>query len=90
MGSLSQTLNRTEQTFVELEDQNSVTKTEVDSLMSDTQKLDETVQELQLQVQFIKNSNIRGKRKRTDNRLFRFPEPLKLHSCFPNRNVNLA
>uniref|UniRef100_A0A3P9IH38 Laminin, beta 1a n=1 Tax=Oryzias latipes TaxID=8090 RepID=A0A3P9IH38_ORYLA len=60
MGSLSQTLNRTEQTFAELEDQNSVTKTEVDSLMSDTQKLDETVQELQLQVQFIKNSNIRG------------------------------
>lgn len=61
MGTLSQTLNRTEQTLVDLEDQNSVTKTEVDSLMSDTQKLDETVQELQLQVQFIKNSNIRGK-----------------------------
>lgn len=60
MGALSQMLNQTEQTLVQVEDLESAAQNKLDSLTSDTQKLERTVQELLDQVEFIKNSDIRG------------------------------
>lgn len=60
MGTLSQMLNHTERTLVQVEDQDSVVETKLDSVMSDAQKLERTVKELMDQVEFIKNSDIRG------------------------------
>ncbi|XP_028287320.1 laminin subunit beta-1a [Parambassis ranga] len=60
MGALSQTLNHTEETLAQVEDQNSVAEPKLDSLTSDAEKLERTVQELLDQVEFIKNSDIRG------------------------------
>lgn len=53
-------LNHTEQTLVQVEDLESAAQNKLDSLTSDTQKLERTVQELLDQVEFIKNSDIRG------------------------------
>lgn len=61
MGALSHMLNLTEQTLLQVEDQDSAAETKLDSVMSDAQKLERTVQELLDQVEFIKNSDIRGK-----------------------------
>lgn len=61
MGTLSQSLNHTEQTLVEMERQDAAAETRLDSVASDAQKLERTVQELLEQVEFIKNSDIRGK-----------------------------
>lgn len=61
MGALSQTLNHTEETLAQVEDQNSVAESKLDSFTSDAEKLERTVQELLDQVEFIKNSDIRGK-----------------------------
>lgn len=63
MGALSQMLNVTEQSLAQVEDQDSAAETKLDSMMSDAQKLERTVQELLDQVEFIKNSDVRGKRK---------------------------
>ncbi|XP_033491281.2 laminin subunit beta-1a [Epinephelus lanceolatus] len=60
MGALSQMLNHTEETLSQVEDEDAAAGTKLDSLMSDTQKLERTVQELLDQVEFIKNSDIRG------------------------------
>ncbi|XP_069028827.1 laminin subunit beta-1a [Embiotoca jacksoni] len=60
MGALSRTLNLTEQTLVQVEDQDSAADAKLDSVTSDAQKLERTVQELLDQVEFIKNSDIRG------------------------------
>lgn len=60
MGALSQRLNHTEQTLVQVEDEDSAAETKLDSVMSDAQKLERTVKELLDQVEFIKNSDIRG------------------------------
>ncbi|XP_035772035.1 laminin subunit beta-1-like [Neolamprologus brichardi] len=60
MGALSHTLNLTEQTLVQVEDLDSAAGTKLDSVMSEAQKLEGTVQELLDQVEFIKNSDIRG------------------------------
>ncbi|XP_068595796.1 laminin subunit beta-1a [Brachionichthys hirsutus] len=60
MGSVSQMLNRTEETLAQVEDADSAAQTKLDSLMSDTQKLEQTVRELLDHVEFIKNSDIRG------------------------------
>lgn len=54
-------LNHTEQTLVQVEDQDSTAETKMNYLMSDAQKLERTVQELLDQVELIKNSDIRGK-----------------------------
>ncbi len=62
MAALSQMLNHTEQTLLQVEDANSAAQTKLDSVMSDAQKLERTVQELLDQVEFIKNSDIRGER----------------------------
>lgn len=61
VGELSQMLNQTEQTLVQSRDSDSAAQTKLDSLTSDSQKLERTVQELLDQVEFIKNSDIRGK-----------------------------
>lgn len=53
-------LNHTEQTLVQAQDLDSAAQTKLDSLTSDSQKLERTVQELLDQVEFIKNSDIRG------------------------------
>ncbi|XP_024655178.2 laminin subunit beta-1a [Maylandia zebra] len=60
MGALSHTLNLTEQTLVQVEDLDSAAGTKLDTVMSEAQKLEGTVQELLDQVEFIKNSDIRG------------------------------
>lgn len=62
MGALNQMLNQTEQTLVQVEDLDSAAQTKLDSVTSDTQKLERTVQELLDQVEFMKNSDIRGER----------------------------
>lgn len=62
MGALSRMLNQTEQTLVQVEDLDSAAQTKLDSVTSDTQKLERTVQELLDQVEFMKNSDIRGER----------------------------
>lgn len=60
MGALSQMLNQTEQTVLQVEELDSTARTKLDSVMSDTRKLEGTVQELLDQVEFMKNSDIRG------------------------------
>ncbi|XP_054475867.1 laminin subunit beta-1a [Anoplopoma fimbria] len=60
MGALSRMLNHTERTLIQLEDQDSAAETKLDSVTSDAQKLERTVKELLDQVEFIKNSDIRG------------------------------
>lgn len=61
MRTLSQTVNYTQQTLIQVEDLDSAAETKLDSVVSETQKLEQTVQELLDQVEFIKNSDIRGK-----------------------------
>ncbi|KAM7003159.1 laminin subunit beta-1-like isoform 1-T1 [Tautogolabrus adspersus] len=60
IGALSQMLNHTEQTLVQLEDLDLTAEGKLDSVILDSQKLERTVQELLDQVEFIKNSDIRG------------------------------
>lgn len=60
MGALSQMLNQTERTVLQLEELDSTAQTKLDSVISDTRKLEGTVQELLDQVEFLKNSDIRG------------------------------
>ncbi|XP_035796871.1 laminin subunit beta-1a isoform X2 [Amphiprion ocellaris] len=60
MGALSHTLNHTERMVVQLKEQDAAAETKLDSVTSDAQKLERTVQELLDQVEFIKNSDIRG------------------------------
>lgn len=61
MAALTQTLNNTEETLVLVDQQDSAVKTKVDFMTADAQKLERTVLELLDQVEFIKNSDIRGK-----------------------------
>lgn len=60
VGALSLMLNQTEQTVLQVDDLDSTARTKLDSVMSDAQKLERTVQELLDQVEFMKNSDIRG------------------------------
>lgn len=53
-------LNQTEETVLQVEDLDSTARTKLDFVTSDTQKLERTVQELLDQVEFMKNSDIRG------------------------------
>lgn len=62
MAALSQTLNNTEETLVVADKQDSAVKTKMDSVTSNAQKLERTIKELLDQVEFIKNSDIRGKK----------------------------
>uniref|UniRef100_A0A3P8X3L1 Laminin subunit beta-1 n=1 Tax=Cynoglossus semilaevis TaxID=244447 RepID=A0A3P8X3L1_CYNSE len=58
--TLGQTLNNTEEAMVQVGDQDSAAEKNLDSVMLDTRKLEQTVQELLAQVEVIKNSDIRG------------------------------
>ncbi|XP_037552178.1 laminin subunit beta-1 [Nematolebias whitei] len=60
MAALTLTLNNTEETLVVADKQDSAVKTKMDSMTSDAQKLERTIKELLDQVEFIKNSDIRG------------------------------
>ncbi|KAK7893120.1 hypothetical protein WMY93_022272 [Mugilogobius chulae] len=60
MSSLSDSLNSTEQLLVQTSDQEEQVVSRLDSLSSDSHKLERTVRELLDQVEFIKNSDIRG------------------------------
>uniref|UniRef100_A0A672GDQ9 Laminin subunit beta-1-like n=1 Tax=Salarias fasciatus TaxID=181472 RepID=A0A672GDQ9_SALFA len=53
-------LNHTNQTLVQVQDQDSAAETKLDSLKSDAQKLERTVQELLDQLELVKNSDVRG------------------------------
>ncbi|XP_029993162.1 LOW QUALITY PROTEIN: laminin subunit beta-1a [Sphaeramia orbicularis] len=60
METLSRSLNLTEQTLIQAADQDEGVNSKLDSLTADTKKLEQTIQELLDQVEFIKNSDIRG------------------------------
>ncbi|XP_070687633.1 laminin subunit beta-1a [Pempheris klunzingeri] len=60
MGTLSLMLNHTEETLAQVEDSDAAAEAKLDSVISDSQKLERTVKELLDQVEFIKNSDIRG------------------------------
>ncbi|XP_031735242.1 laminin subunit beta-1-like, partial [Anarrhichthys ocellatus] len=60
MGALSQMLNHTERTLVQVEGEDSAAEPKLNSVMSDAQKLERMVQELLDQIEFMKNSDIRG------------------------------
>lgn len=53
-------LNQTEQTVLQVQDLDSAARDKLDFVRSDAQKLERTVQELLDQVEFMKNSDIRG------------------------------
>lgn len=69
MSELSAKLNQTEETLVQVTVEDNITDTKLDALREDAQKLERTVQELLDQVEFIKNSDIRGEESREDERL---------------------
>ncbi|KAF7666897.1 hypothetical protein LDENG_00088510 [Lucifuga dentata] len=60
MLELSGALNQSEQTLLQVEADDSSTDAKVEALRDDAQKLERTVQDLLDQVEFIKNSDIRG------------------------------
>lgn len=53
-------LNQTEQSVLQVQVLDSEARAKLDFVRSDTQKLERTVQELLDQVEFMKNSDIRG------------------------------
>lgn len=59
-GALSQKLNQTEKTVQQVDLLDFTARAKLDSVTSDTRKLERTVQELLDQVEFMKNSDIRG------------------------------
>jgi len=65
MAELSEKLNQTEEFLDLVRSEDNGTNSKLDPLQDDAQKLQRTVQELLDQVEFIKNSDIRGK-----NRLY--------------------
>lgn len=61
MEEMSNKLNLTEEALAQVSSDDNSTNTKLDSLKEDTQKLDRTVKDLLDQVEFIKNTDIRGK-----------------------------
>ena len=53
-------LNQTQQTLLQVDQLDSAARAKLDSVVSDARKLERTVEELQEQVEFMKNSDIRG------------------------------
>lgn len=60
MAEMNTNLNLTEETLSEISFDNNSTDTKLKSLKEEAQKLKETVKDLQEQVEFVKNSDIRG------------------------------
>lgn len=61
MAELSEKLNQTEEFLDQVRVEDNSTNSKLDALRDDAQKLQRTVQELLDQVEFIKNSDIRGR-----------------------------
>ncbi|ROL46626.1 Laminin subunit beta-1 [Anabarilius grahami] len=62
MAKMNTNLNLTEETLSEISSDNNSTDTKLNSLKEEAQKLEQTVKDLQEQVEFVKNSDIRGAR----------------------------
>lgn len=60
MAKMNTNLNLTEETLSEISSDNNSTDTKLNSLKEEAQKLEQTVKDLQEQVEFVKNSDIRG------------------------------
>lgn len=60
MAEMNTNLNLTEETLSEISSDNNSTDTKLNSLKEEAQKLEQTVKDLQKQVEFVKNSDIRG------------------------------
>lgn len=60
MAEMNTNLNLTEETLSEISFDDNSTDTKLKSLKEEAQKLKETVKDLQEQVEFVKNSDIRG------------------------------
>lgn len=60
MAEMNTNLNLTEETLSEISSDNNSTDTKLNSLKEEAQKLEQTVKELLEQVEFVKNSDIRG------------------------------
>ena len=60
MAELSEKLNQTEESLELVKAEDNSTNIKLDALRDDAQKLQRTVQDLLDQVEFIKNSDIRG------------------------------
>lgn len=58
---MSNKLNVTEEALEKVSQENNVTDTKLDGLREDAQKLERTAKELLEQVEFVKNSDVRGK-----------------------------
>lgn len=61
MSELGRALNQSEETIVQVAAEGGNTHAKLDAVRDDAQKLERTVQEVLDQVEFIKNSDIRGK-----------------------------
>ena len=61
MAELGERLNQTEDSLALVKAEDNSTNSKLDALRDDAQKLQRTVQDLLDQVEFIKNSDIRGK-----------------------------
>ena len=60
MAELGEKLNQTEESLALVKAEDNSTNSKLDALRDDAQKLQRTVQDLLDQVEFIKNSDIRG------------------------------
>lgn len=60
MAKMNTNLNLTEETLSEISSDNNSTDTKLNSLKEEAQKLEQTVKDLQEQVEFVKNSDVRG------------------------------
>ncbi|XP_019720819.1 laminin subunit beta-1a [Hippocampus comes] len=60
MGSLSQSLNHTEKILLNVQEEKSGMEGKLKLLMADAQKLEQTVQDIMDQIEFIRNSDVRG------------------------------
>lgn len=60
MADMNEKLNQTEDLFSQISDNS--TDTKVETLSEEAQKLQRTVKDLQTQVEFMKNSDVRGEK----------------------------
>lgn len=61
VSGMTNKLNVTEEALEKVSQENNVTDTKLDALREDAQKLERTAKELLEQVEFVKNSDVRGK-----------------------------
>lgn len=61
VSEMTNKLNVTEEALEKVSQENNATDTKLDALKEDAQKLERTAKELLEQVEFVKNSDVRGK-----------------------------